>query len=107
MFDFIDKSITQKISLIIIIVFFSILVILSGPEDSDWQMFFPFLVGGVMSFFPNQFFSKIDVLFHYLFILVFFAVWFFILPNKAQSILFLLGAVIANQLKRDLKDFDI
>jgi len=106
MFDFIGKSIIQKISLITIIVFFSIIIIVFVPEGSVLQMFFPFLIGGTMSFFPDKIFSKIDVLFHYFLVMVFFAFWFFILPDKMQSILFLLGALIVNQLKRDLKAFD-
>ncbi|HLR88640.1 MAG TPA: hypothetical protein VK042_02830 [Atopostipes sp.] len=106
MFKFNNKSIIQKVGLPIVFIVSAICILLITPEGSDLQRFTPFFIGGLMGFSPRRFISKLDIFFHYLLMLVFFVFWFFIVPDKIQSILFLLGVLMAYNLKRDLKIFD-
>lgn len=77
-------------------------IILNVPEGSNLQIILPFFIGGFFGYENEKTTSKIDVLFHYIILIVFFIFWFFLVPNKLQSIFFILGALIARSLKRDL-----
>lgn len=106
MFKFNNKSIIQKVGLLIVFIISGIVILLITPEGSDLQRFTTFFIGGLMGLSPRRFISKLDIFFHYLLMLVFFSSWFFIVPDKIQSIIFLLGVLMAYNLKRDLKIFD-
>lgn len=106
MFKFNNKSIIQKVGLLIVFIVSVIVILLITPEGSDLQRFTTFFIGGLMGFSPRRFISKLDIFFHYLLMLVFFVSWFFIVPDKIQSILFLLGVLTLSHLKWDLHAFD-
>lgn len=101
-FKFIQNPIAQKISLIALGIIISVTIILNVPEGSNLQIILPFFIGGLFGYENEKTTSKIDVLFHYIILIVFFIFWFFLVPNKLQSIFFILGALIARSLKRDL-----
>ena len=106
MFKFDNKSIIQKVALLTVFTIFTIIIILIIPEGSDLQKFSSFFIGSLMDFSRGGFTSKLDVFFHYLLILIFFAFWFFMVPDKIQSILFLLGVLTVSHLSRDLYVFN-
>lgn len=84
----------------------TIVVVLSIPEGSNLQLFFPFLIGGITSYPQKPFISKLDVTSHHFLTFLWFAAWFFIVPDKMQSVLFLLGALSGRILKQELELHD-
>ena len=97
----IRKAIIIILGMVALIIF-----ILSLPEESNLLILMPFFIGGVMGYTNSKVTTKIDVYFHYILLIVFFLFWYFSLPNNLQSILLLLGALTAGNLRSDLKHFD-
>lgn len=101
MFNVNGSSMIRKMSAILVLASLSILTILTVPENSDVQIFLFFLLGCVMGYPQGNFDTRLDVILYYCTIFLFFVFYFFLIPNKMQSILFLLGALIAINIKKD------
>ena len=101
-----NKAIVKKVILILFVIFISVILILRIPEDSDLQLFLSFILGAMIYFTQPQATTKLEIYLKYFLILIFFIVWFFILSNKLQSVLFLIGAIFARNLMVDLHTLD-
>lgn len=101
-----SRSALKKVGYILIGIILSIVVILSIPEGSKVQLLIPFFMGGAMGFISPQSITKLDIVFHHVTGLVFFLLWFFIVPNPIESILFLTGILYSRHVKNDLKYFN-
>lgn len=102
MFKEITTSIIQKIGIIILVTSIMVIIILNTPEDSNLQLFIVFAIGGLFEYGQPIMQNKIDLMFRYLMILIFCSVWFFIVPNKIQSIMFILGVYFTKHIQLDL-----
>ena len=96
------KSVFKQVCLIIFVTCASILFILNVEENSDIQSVIVFFIGMAFASSSQSYVSKVDVYINYLLILTYFLFWYFFVPNKIQSLLFLVGALTMRSFKKDL-----